>query len=153
MIKYYVEALKKYATFSGRARRKEFWYFGLMNFIIATILGLLLFLSIGNSLMEIINGQGDIPVLGIIVAIIYSLYSLAILIPGLAVGVRRLHDVGKSGWFLLIPYGGILLQIIPLIGTLASLGLNIWFIVLMCKDSQVGENKYGADPKAEERMA
>lgn len=103
--------------------------------------------------MEIINGQGDIPVLGIIVAIIYSLYSLAILIPGLAVGVRRLHDVGKSGWFLLIPYGGILLQIIPLIGTLASLGLNIWFIVLMCKDSQVGENKYGADPKAEERIA
>lgn len=153
MIKYYLEALKKYATFSGRARRKEFWYYCLMNYIIALVVSILMFASMGNSLNSIMSGYGEPPVLGIIIAIIYFLYWLATCIPSLAVGVRRLHDTGKSGWFLLLPLGGVLLNIIPIIGSLASLGLSIWFIVLMCTDSQVGENKYGADPKAEERMA
>ena len=87
----------------------------------------------------------------IICYIIILLYGLAVFIPGLAVGVRRLHDVGKSGWFLLIPYLSTLLLLIPIIGYIVYLGLDIWFLVLMFKDSQVGENEYGADPKTEER--
>jgi len=65
--------------------------------------------------------------------VIYGLYTLSITIPFLAVGVRRLHDVGKSGWMLLITF-------IPLIGT-------IWFLVLLCTDSQQGSNKWGNNPK------
>ena len=65
---------------------------------------------------------------------IYSLYILAVLIPGLIVSVRRLHDVGKSGWFLLV-------SLIPVAGI-------IWLIVVLCTDGTVGDNKHGANPKA-----
>lgn len=163
MFKYYLAALKKYATFSGRARRKEFWYFGLMNFIIALCLCIPIYYGIfkmvftlvsqGNNISEeaiiefVLNNMGY----SIIFYVIYILYALAVFVPGLAVSVRRLHDVGKSGWFFLIPYLGILLNLIPIIGSFACLGLSIWFLVLMCTNSQVGENKYGSDPKAEER--
>lgn len=65
--------------------------------------------------------------------VIYSLYSLAMLVPSLAVAVRRLHDVGKSGWWIFI-------NLVPLIG-------SIWFLILMLQDSQPGENQYGPNPK------
>ena len=77
------------------------------------------------------------------------LYQLAIFIPSLALWVRRLHDIGKSGKFLLL----ILVFFIPLVNILACIVLPILFLVWACTDSQIGENKYGADPKAEERMA
>ena len=166
MIKYYLEALKKYATFSGRARRKEYWYFSLVNFIILLCFCIPIYYNIfkmvfalvaqGNNISEeamiefVLN---NISYSAIIAYVIYMLYALAVFIPNLAVGVRRLHDVGKSGWFLLIPYLGALLYLIPIIGAFVYIGLAIWFLVLMCTDSQVGENKYGADPKAEERIA
>lgn len=67
---------------------------------------------------------------------VYISYSLFVLIPNLAVSVRRLHDVGKSGWFLLIAF-------IPIIGA-------IWLIVLDCTDGQVGENKWGSNPKEQQ---
>jgi uncharacterized membrane protein YhaH (DUF805 family) len=105
---WYLKVLKQYADFSGRARRKEYWMFQLFDVIF------------------------------IIVAMIFAiplfvLYVLATRIPALAVTVRRLHDVGKSGWMLFI-------GLIPLIG-------SIWFLVLMLTDSQQGTNKWGQNPK------
>ena len=117
---WYVKVLKNYAVFSGRARRKEYWMFVLFNFIfsvIAIILDNILGLAFENV------GYGPI----------YLLYCLAVFIPGLAVSVRRLHDIGKSGWFILI-------SLIPFIGP-------IWLLVLMCTDSEPGENDYGPNPK------
>jgi len=104
---YYFKVLKNYATFSGRARRSEYWYFFLFNVIIAFVLGF-------------IGGLTELTILG-------NIYSLAVLIPGIAVGVRRMHDVGKSGWFLLIP---------------------IYNLILAFTEGTQGENEYGADPKA-----
>ena len=113
---WYLEVLKKYAVFSGRARRKEFWMFFLFNIIIAVVLGVI---------EGLIGGYG----------IISTLYSLAVLIPGIAVSVRRLHDISRSGWWVLI-------GLVPIIGAIV-------LIVFMVQDSQPGENQYGRNPKTE----
>lgn len=117
---WYLKVLKQYADFSGRARRKEYWMFVLFNMIF-TIVAMILDNVLGIAMEEI--GYGPL----------YGLYALAMLIPGLAVAVRRLHDVGKSGWMILI-------ALIPLIG-------SIWLLVLMVTDSNTGENQYGQNPK------
>lgn len=117
---WYLKVLKQYADFSGRARRKEYWMFVLFNMIFANVATIL-----DNVLGIAMEGIGYGP--------LYGLYVLAMLIPGLAVAVRRLHDVGKSGWMILI-------ALIPLIG-------SIWFLVLMVTDSNAGENQYGQNPK------
>lgn len=109
---WYVEVLKKYAEFNGRARRTEYWMFVLFNLIISIIL-----VMVDNFLGTPFN----------------FIYGLAIIIPGIAVGVRRLHDIGKSGWMLLI-------AIIPIIGA-------IWLIVLLATSGDYGDNEYGSDPK------
>lgn len=105
---YYFEVLKKYAIFEGRARRSEYWYFTLFNFLISLALG---FADVAMGMIDF--GIG-------------SIYSLAVLVPSIAVAVRRVHDVGKSGWFILIP---------------------IYNLILMCTDSQEGRNEYGPNPK------
>ena len=112
---YYLEVLKKYAEFNGRARRAEYWYFFLFNIIISIVLGIV---------SRIIGDKRG--VLG-------GLYGLAVLIPAIGVGIRRLHDIGKSGWMLLI-------SLIPLIGW-------IWILVLLATDSNPGDNQYGPNPK------
>ena len=117
---WYLKVLKQYADFNGRARRKEYWMFFLFNMIFAALASLIDY-SVGTA--NFVSGSG----------LFQNIYSLVVLVPGLAVAVRRLHDVGKSGWMLLI-------AIIPLIGA-------IWLIVLMCTDSNAGENQYGANPK------
>jgi uncharacterized membrane protein YhaH (DUF805 family) len=117
---WFITVLKKYAVFSGRARRKEYWMyvlFYIIFLIVATILDNVLHTTIGN-----------LPY-----GWIYSLYALALLIPTLAVAVRRLHDIGKSGWWLLI-------GLVPFIG-------GIWLLVLYVRDSQPGDNAYGPNPK------
>lgn len=111
---YYITALKKYFVFEGRSTRSEYWYFFLFNFLISVVL-----MFIGSMM----NG-GDILV---------NIYGLAVLIPGLAVGIRRLHDTGRSGWMILI-------GLIPILGW-------IWLIVLLAMDSTPGPNKYGPNPK------
>ena len=121
-MKYYKQVLQKYATFSGRARRSEYWYFVLFNIIFA-IAAIILDILLGLAWQGV--GYGPI----------YGLYLLATIIPSIAVAVRRLHDVGKSGWFLLI-------ALIPIIGA-------IWLLVLYCKEGDKGSNDYGADPKGE----
>jgi len=110
---WYLKVLKNYAVFDGRARRKEYWMFVLFNMVFAFVLGFL----------DGILSAGFLVVF----------YSLAVLLPSIAVAVRRLHDVGKSGWFLFI-------GLIPIIG-------GIWLLVLYCIDGDVGENKYGPNPK------
>lgn len=117
---WYLKVLKQYADFSGRARRKEYWMFFLFNMIFA-------FLA---AIIDNVVGTAS-PELGY--GVFYGIYALAMFIPGLAVGVRRLHDVGKSGWMLLI-------ALIPLVGA-------IWLLVLMVTDSNPGENQYGQNPK------
>jgi uncharacterized membrane protein YhaH (DUF805 family) len=118
---WFLVALKKYATFSGRAQRAEYWYFVL--FYILILVGL----SIIDGIIGTFSSEAGIGLLS-------GLYSLAILIPSLAVGVRRLHDTGRSGWWLLI-------GIIPLIGP-------IILIVFFVQDSMSGDNSYGSNPIA-----
>ena len=120
-MKWFLKALRQYADFSGRARRKEYWMYSLFNFIFATIASIL-----DNATGMAIEGIGYGP--------IYIIFMLALLIPGIAVSVRRLHDVGKSGWMLFV-------GLIPIIGI-------IWLLVLALKDSQPGSNQYGENPKS-----
>jgi uncharacterized membrane protein YhaH (DUF805 family) len=119
---WYLAVLKKYAVFSGRARRKEYWMFTLFNLIF-----LIVAMIVDNVVGTAIKGVGY--------GLFYCLYALAVLLPSLGVSVRRLHDVGKSGWFLLIAF-------IPIVGA-------IWLLVLMCTDGMPGENAYGPNPKQE----
>ncbi len=123
-MKYYLKALENYATFSGRTSRKEYWMFVLFNILFA----------FAAMIIDNILGTTRTSEFGVTAqyGIVYGLYILAVLIPGIAISVRRLHDVGKSGWFSLI-------LLIPLIG-------SIWFIVLLLTNSNQGENKYGPNP-------
>ena len=124
---WYLKVLKQYADFKGRARRKEFWMFALINMAIFFVAGLLIALLFVAS-MRTFNFW--LPVIGYF---LLGCYSLAIFIPSLAVCVRRLHDIGKSGWYYFI-------GCIPLVGGIILL---IWF----CQDSQTGTNEYGSNPK------
>ena len=122
-MKYFNNVIKKYATFSGRARRKEYWMFALVSAIISLVLGFIDNLA-G---LQIAAGNTAIPVLTL-------LFELFILVPSLAVTARRLHDIGKSGWWILI-------SLIPIIGEI------VLFIFTVIKGN-AGANKYGEDPKA-----
>ena len=111
--------VKKFVSFSGRARRSEYWYFTLFSLIVsmaASIIGGMLF----------VHHEGDVNLLS-------SLLSLVLFLPGLGVAIRRLHDIGKSAWWYLIIF-------VPMI---------VWIILLvfMCKDSFPGPNQYGPSPK------
>ena len=117
---WYLDVLKKYAVFGGRARRKEYWLFTLFNMIIAYVLLAIDYL-VGTDY-------------GSNMGLLYTLYILATLLPSLAVFVRRLHDTGRSGWWFFIGF-------VPLVGA-------IILIVFMVLDSQSGSNKYGENPKS-----
>ena len=112
---WFIQALKKYAVFDGRAQRKEYWMFFLFNMIFSFVIGLVLgvietTLGIGTALSDPAS----------------IVYSLVMLVPSFAVGVRRMHDIGRSGWWILFPL------------------VNL---VFLCLDSEPGENKYGPNPK------
>lgn len=111
---WYIDGFKNFGNFDGRARRKEYWMFVLFNFLVSLAISLLEFAIPSMVYLRLI-------------------YGLAVLIPGLSLSVRRLHDIGKSGWYNLIVF-------IPLIGA-------IWLLILMCTDSDPGSNQYGPNPK------
>jgi uncharacterized membrane protein YhaH (DUF805 family) len=112
---WYLKVLKNYVNFQGRARRKEYWMFTLFNIIFSVVLTL-------------------IETLADISPFLTGIYSLFILLPGLAVTVRRLHDTGRSGWWVLI-------GLIPFIG-------SIVILVFTCLESEREENRFGPNPKA-----
>jgi uncharacterized membrane protein YhaH (DUF805 family) len=116
-MEWYLKALRQYADFTGRARRKEYWMFALFNTIISVVLAIL---DSALSLNSVLSPS--------------LLYSLTVLLPSLAVGVRRLHDTGRSGWWMLI-------GIIPLIG-------GIVLIVFFATNGEEQPNAYGPNPKA-----
>ena len=125
---WYLEVIKNnYANLSGRARRKEYWMFTLVNTIIITVLYAILMSSIDMN-------TGETSSLGSIVGIIIGIYSLAIIVPSLAVTIRRFHDQDKSGWMFLLAF-------IPAVG-----GLIVF--VFMCLEGTKGDNRFGPDPKA-----
>lgn len=105
---YYLDVFRNYASFDGRARRKEYWMFTLIHIIVLYVL-----LALG------------IFVSGIFL-ILYFVYALASFLPTLGVTIRRMHDTGKSGWYMLIP---------------------IYSLILACTEGDTGTNEYGADPK------
>ena len=112
-MEWYTLAFKKFAEFTGRSRRKEYWMFMVINFIISMVF----------AIIDIVAGP----------LFIGTIYSLVVLIPSLALSVRRLHDTGKSGWMILI-------SLIPLVGV-------IWLIILFATEGDYGPNQYGPDPK------
>ncbi|MEU3183944.1 DUF805 domain-containing protein [Streptomyces sp. NPDC006923] len=111
---WYVDVLKNYAGFSGRARRQEFWMFYLLNLIVAIVVAIL----------DAVLGLNTI---------LSLLYTLAVLLPSLAVTVRRLHDTGKSGWWVFI-------SLIPLVG-------SIILLVFLASAGEPNANAYGENPK------
>jgi uncharacterized membrane protein YhaH (DUF805 family) len=119
-VSYYLEALKKYAVFGGRSRRAEYWYFVLFNLIVYIVLSLI------DTLLgtyNIVSGVG----------LLSGIYALGVFIPTLAVLVRRLHDIDRTGWWILI-------NLIPLIGTIVLL-------VFALMDGTPGSNRFGPNPK------
>jgi uncharacterized membrane protein YhaH (DUF805 family) len=119
--------LKRYADFNGRSRRKEYWMFALFTFIVYAVLYALMFMG-----MDYETGQPG--VLGMLAMGLLGLFALGVLVPSIAVAVRRFHDQDKSGWFVLLAF-------IPFIGGLILL-------VFMCLEGTRGPNRFGEDPKA-----
>ena len=116
-MEWYIKVMQNFLVFSGRARRKEYWMFVLFNVLI----------TFGIGLAESMIG---------LPGTLSSFYALVVLIPSVAVGVRRLHDTGRTGWWML-------LNLLPVIGTIV-------LIVFFCFDSEEGTNEYGPNPKAGE---
>jgi uncharacterized membrane protein YhaH (DUF805 family) len=116
---WYLDAWKNYVTFTGRSRRKAYWMFVLFNIIAAVLAGVI------DNVLGLAGKDGY--------GLISGLYSLAVFIPGLALAIRRLHDTGRTGWWML-------LGLIPLFG---------WIILLIffVTNSQPGSNPYGPNPK------
>ena len=117
---WYIEALKKYAMFGGRSRRREYWYF-------------VLFTAIINGVLSIIDGVIGTLSSSANIGLLSGIYSLAVLVPSIAVSIRRLHDTDRSGWWVLI-------ALIPIIGAIV-------LIVFLIQDSTPGSNRYGPNPK------
>lgn len=118
-MEWYLKVINSYFDFNGRSRRMEYWMFILINSIISVFCILL------DTMLGTVWSIGYGP--------IYIGYGLAVFVPGLAVAIRRLHDIGKSGWYYL-------LVIIPIIGP-------IWLIILLVTEGEQGDNKYGPNPK------
>jgi uncharacterized membrane protein YhaH (DUF805 family) len=117
---WYLEVVKKYAVYGGRARRKEYWYFCLFNVVISFVLAVI------DGATGSFSPDAGIGLLG-------GIYTLAVFIPSIAVSIRRLHDTDRSGWWLLVAF-------VPVIGIIV-------LIVFMVQDSKPGQNQYGVNPK------
>ena len=118
---WFVKCLQNYVTFSGRARRKEYWMFVLFNLIIGFVLGFV------EGLLNLFPGSEA--------SVLANIFSLAVLLPGISVSVRRMHDIDKSGWWLWI-------GAVPIVGAIVLL-------VFACMEGTKGTNRFGPDPKAE----
>lgn len=155
--------LKRYAEFSGRSRRKEYWMFVLFTIIVGLVLGVIdtaLGLTFGGSETSSTFGSGN--------GVLGGIFSLATFVPSLAVGVRRLHDTDRTGWWLLLPvligFAAVFLALFMIDGIsgsagFAGLGIGMGLaivaaviggfvlLVFLCLDGTRGPNRFGADPK------
>lgn len=133
---------RRYADFKGRSRRKEYWMFALLMFIVYAVLaGLMLAGGLTNFIA--VGDTGASPSFGPLFwlgAVLFGIFALVSFIPAIAVTVRRLHDRDLSGWWYL---GVIIGGAIPLVGPLISIG----FLVFMCLQGTPGPNRFGPDPK------
>jgi uncharacterized membrane protein YhaH (DUF805 family) len=121
---WFLDPLKKYAQFSGRARRKEFWMFWLFSWVISLVIGIV------DRILGTTNSTGN--------GLLGTIFSLAILIPSLAVAARRLHDTNRSALWLLLIFAIVIGWIV--------------LIVFYAQEGNAGDNQYGPDPKAAERF-
>jgi uncharacterized membrane protein YhaH (DUF805 family) len=112
MLHWYTDVIKQYAVFDGRASRPEYWWFFLINTIISVVL--------------------DVVIPGATGQVLGAIYALAVLLPSIGVGIRRLHDTNRTGWWLLV-------SLVPLVGW-------IWIIVLLALAGDEGPNRYGPPP-------
>ena len=119
--------LKRYADFNGRSRRKEYWMFSLFTLIVYAVLYALMIMGTDFQ-------NGELGALGMLAACLLFVFGLGVLVPSIAVAVRRFHDQDKSGWFVLLVF-------IPFVGGLIML-------VFMCLEGTRGPNRFGEDPKA-----
>jgi len=141
--------LKRYAEFTGRSRRKEYWMYVLLLIVVGFVIGII---EAVLGLTHMVGPYGPIS----------ALFALATFVPSLAVGVRRLHDTNRSGWWLLIGYGPLILglvlmatgmlQFTMILMLLALLGFVV-LLVFMVLEGTKGPNQYGADPKGTEGAA
>ena len=124
---WYLKVMRQYADFSGRARRMEYWVFAVINVVIAVVLfGVI-------ALLIVTGGKSGFAIPWILTCSLFGLYMVAIIIPSLAVAVRRLHDTGRSGWWYFI-------QFVPFVG-------QIIFLIFLFSASQPGPNAWGPNPK------
>jgi uncharacterized membrane protein YhaH (DUF805 family) len=161
--------LKRYAEFSGRSRRMEYWMFQLFMILVYVVMIVLMMMVGGGALMS----GGDPSALAaaggavMIIGGLYFLFALVMFIPNLAVSIRRLHDTNRSGWWILAPLAGYVLVLIgaamaasspdnpgiggvlSLIGLVAVIGLGLTLLVFMFLEGTRGPNNYGPDPKGE----
>jgi uncharacterized membrane protein YhaH (DUF805 family) len=127
------QVFKKYADFSGRARRREYWWFALFQWAVSLVLTLTGGFSLGDVLVALVTGETYMLAYMGVWFTILIIFNLGIIIPSLAVGMRRLHDTNRSGAYLLF-------LLIPLVGV-------ILLIVYLVQDSGPGDNQYGPNPK------
>ncbi len=114
---WYIQALRAYATFTGRARRKEYWYFVLFSVLIMIVI------AVVEDVLGLTRGEDG--------GVLARIYELAVMVPIVAVGVRRMHDTDHTGWWLIVP---------------------IVNFVFACMDGDPVPNRFGDDPKASERL-
>lgn len=160
--------LKRYAEFSGRSRRMEYWMFQLFMFLVYIAMIVLMMVVGGGAMMTgdpsaaAAAGGAALIIFGL-----YGLFALAMFIPSLAVSVRRLHDTNRSGWWILAPLSGYVIMLIgtvmaagspdnpglggilAMVGLVAVIGLGITLLVFMFLEGTRGPNQYGPDPKGE----
>jgi uncharacterized membrane protein YhaH (DUF805 family) len=160
--------LKRYAEFSGRSRRMEYWMFQLFMFLVYIAMIVLMMVVGGGALMTgdpsaaAAAGGAALIIFGL-----YALFALAMLIPSIAVSVRRLHDTNRSGWWILAPLSGYVIMLIgtvmaagspdnpglggilAMVGMIAVIGLGLTLLVFMFLEGTRGPNQYGPDPKGE----
>jgi uncharacterized membrane protein YhaH (DUF805 family) len=160
--------LKRYAEFSGRSRRMEYWMWVVFQMLIAIAFWVLMMVTVGSAMMSTARGNptGMLAAGGAAMVIwaVMMLVWLAFIIPGLAVSVRRLHDTNRSGWWILAPIAGYCIMFVGIsmtangssmggvlmtIGGIAVLVLAIMLFVFMLLEGTKGPNKYGPDPKGQ----
>ena len=161
MLEWMILPLKRYADFSGRSRRREYWLFFLFNLIVSAVLLGPIYAAVISNAMSVAAAGGDLqsyetaamagfqfgdhPIASLL-AVLGGLWALFTIIPNIAVNVRRLHDRDMSGWWYL---GFIVCAAIPVVGLVVAIA----YIVLMCLEGTKGPNRFGADPKSDARAS